>query len=139
MVENTDESDFLFIEHDSENAVHNTILKLVCRTIPQRLGIDPLRDIQVIAPLRKRTLLSCEALNAAFQERLRPGPEDAGTVLRIGDKVIQTKNNYDLGVINGDIGFVADVDKKNRKIWVRVDHPNRLGEFPPWDNDLPLH
>ena len=137
-IDNADGSDFLFIECDDEKEAHKAIVELVCGKLQRREGCDILRDVQVIAPLRKRTALSCEALNAAFQEKLRPGPEPAGTVLRIGDKVIQTKNNYDLGVINGDIGFVADVDKKNRKIWVRFDHPDRLVEFPLWDNDLQL-
>lgn len=137
-VENTDGADFLFIEHDSENAVHDTILKLVCRTIPRRLSVDPLRDIQVIAPLRKRTALSCEALNAAFQDRLNPGPEPTGTALRVGDKVIQTKNDYEREVINGDIGFVRDIDKKNRKIHVAFNHLQRLVEFVLWENDLQL-
>ncbi len=89
-----------------------------------KLGYDPIRDVQILAPMR-RGALGVEALNVALQAALNPHPSDVlevfGTKWGVGDKVMQLRNNYDKGVFNGDIGFVMGVDREERVITVDFD------------------
>ena len=101
-------TDFFILERDTEQEIQQTILDLVLRRLPAAYGLDPLRDIQVISPVREKSSLSCKALNELFQEKLFPGRTVKGSFFRVGDKVIQTKNDYDLDILNGDIGYIRD-------------------------------
>ena len=106
--------------------------------IPESYAADPLRDVQVITPLRDRGELSCKALNAMFQEKLNPSPPEKGCRFKVGDKVIQTRNRYDLEILNGDIGFVREVAPERATLVVRFDNPDRMVELPVRDNELEL-
>ncbi|MBI1319217.1 MAG: ATP-dependent RecD-like DNA helicase [Candidatus Hydrogenedens sp.] len=98
--------DFLFIERPEPAQALDTVVELLSRRIPQGLGLDPLRDVQVLSPMR-RGEAGTVRLNEALQEALNPhGAPVAGRTLRHGDKVIQLKNNYDLEVYNGDVGII---------------------------------
>jgi exodeoxyribonuclease V alpha subunit len=102
--------------------------------IPSRFGLDPVRDIQVLAPAN-RGGLGARVLNAALQQRLNPhagqnsGPQVSrfGWTFALGDKVIQTINNYDKEVFNGDIGRVAGIDIEAGG--VQIDFDGRAVEY----------
>ena len=82
------------------------------RRIPRRFGIDPVRDIQVLTPMH-RGPCGLVALNEALQAALNPRGESSSVgsrVFRLGDKVMQLKNDYDRSVWNGDVGLVTGID-----------------------------
>ncbi len=114
------EADFFFIERRRPEEVLETIVQLVARRIPDGFGFDPVEQVQVLTPMN-RGLLGTESLNAALREQLNPGGEPVGRgVLRVGDKVMQVRNDYDLEVWNGDLGRVEGVQETDDVEQVRV-------------------
>ena len=119
-------SDFFFIEREEPEAIQATILDLARNRIPKKLGCDPVHDIQVLCPMN-RGALGTRQMNAALQERLnppRPGEpvlERFGTQFRLRDKVVQTRNNYDKDVFNGDIGRIVKFDEAEREAVIAFD------------------
>jgi exodeoxyribonuclease V alpha subunit len=113
---------FLFPAENAEEAA-NWIQDLVCKRIPAKFGLHPLNDIQVLAPMY-RGAAGVTALNERLQNTLNPGslmkPEKQlfGQTFRPGDKVMQTQNNYDKEIYNGDIGFVFAIDQINHTLTV---------------------
>ena len=107
-------SDFYFVERDDPASARDTLVDLVCERIPARFGLDPRRDIQVLTPMH-RGEVGTVALNQILQARLNPPAPGRGEigrgdrVLRVGDKVMQVKNDYDKDVFNGDVGLVRDL------------------------------
>lgn len=105
------QSDCHFVEAATPEEVKSTIERLVSQTIPEKYGFDPIRDIQILSPMNRGDL-GTVALSQDLQSLLNPRKGNEveyrvkGLVLRVGDKVIQGVNNYDLNVFNGDIGFV---------------------------------
>lgn len=124
----TDEaaSDFFFIERDAPEEAMPTLLNLVRRRIPEKFGLSSMDDIQVLSPMN-RGLLGVRELNLRLQEALNPRRQDApqvekfGAQFQVGDRVIQTRNNYDKNAFNGDIGRIARVDEQEREASVRFD------------------
>lgn len=105
-------SDFYVIEEGDGDRARDLVLRLVTERIPQRFGLDPRREVQVLAPMH-RGRCGVARLNLALQQALNPGgtpSDEERTVLRPGDRVMQLRNDYDREVFNGDIGSVADVD-----------------------------
>ena len=99
------DSDFLFIE--SENPAEKIVE--ICREVLPEQGIKPV-DIQVLTPMRRGDT-GANALNQLLQEALNPdGARIAGINFRLGDRVMQVRNNYEKGVFNGDIGIVDWID-----------------------------
>jgi len=135
---NSTARDFFVLKRDGDEEIRETILDLVSRRFPESYHADPLREVQVITPLREKTALSCKALNEIFQRRLNPKPKIDGVRFKVGDKVIQTKNQYDLDIINGDIGYVRDIDARDRTITVAFENPERVVQVPLHQNDLEL-
>lgn len=117
-IDNERSEDFFFYECEESTEVAEKILKLVTKIISQRYGLDPIKDIQVLCP-QWRGNIGVHYFNAELQNALNPkalGKEEwnvkgEGAVLREGDKVIHTKNNYDLGVYNGEVGIVKNISK----------------------------
>jgi exodeoxyribonuclease V alpha subunit len=115
---------FMFVKDDSEEAAALAV-DVVTQRIPARFGIDPW-DIQVLAPMY-RGAVGVSALNANLQLALNPpSPKKterhlSGTLFRVGDRVMQTRNNYDKDVYNGDMGRVADIDVENQILRVTID------------------
>jgi exodeoxyribonuclease V alpha subunit len=108
-----EESDFYFISQDDPQQVLRIILDLVTRRIPRRFGFDPVRDIQVLTPM-KRGQVGVENLNISLQALLNPKVGAAGgnggrSPLRTQDKVMQLRNNYTRETFNGDMGTIAAV------------------------------
>jgi exodeoxyribonuclease V alpha subunit len=116
--------DFFVVPRRDPDAARETIVELVTKRIPARFGLDPLRDIQVLTPMHKGAV-GVEALNEALQTALNPGPgaevARGARRFRMGDKVMQLKNDYDRDVYNGDVGLIRAVDTADRELTVRVD------------------
>lgn len=118
-----EESDYYFIECEDPARGVETICDLAARRIPRLLQLDPVEDIQVLAPMR-RGELGVTNLNARLQAVLNPGEggvEFAGGSFRAGDRVMQTVNDYEKDVFNGDIGKVALVDEEAGEVVVRFE------------------
>ena len=120
------DADFFFIERDEPAAAADTLVDLVARRIPAKFGFDPLQDIQVLTPMNRGTLgvrnLN-ERLQAALNGSAGPAVDRFGISFRAGDKVIQTRNNYDKDVFNGDIGVIRAISLDDRE--VRIDFDGR--------------
>lgn len=118
------DSDFYFLYHEDEQDVFRIIMNLCTNRIPQKLNLDPLSpQIQVISPMY-RGLLGVDNLNAELQKQLNPGQDGlkfGNREIRINDKVMQIRNNYDKEIYNGDIGVVSDIDRRAYRITVNFE------------------
>ncbi|MGA2034619.1 MAG: ATP-dependent RecD-like DNA helicase [Thermoguttaceae bacterium] len=108
-------TDFYFIEAQEPEAIQDLIVRLVKERIPKRFGFDPKTDIQVLTPMN-RSVLGARNLNQVLQTALNPGdggPEVQrfGWTFRIGDRVIQTENDYNRDVFNGDLGVIESINR----------------------------
>ena len=117
--------DFYFIEADEPEAIQDLIVRLVKERIPAPFGFDPKTDIQVLSPMN-RSLLGSRNLNQVLQEALNPstgGPEVQrfGWTYRIGDRVIQTENDYNRDVFNGDLGIVEKINRVEQDMVVNFE------------------
>jgi exodeoxyribonuclease V alpha subunit len=119
------QGDFYLVEAESPDAILDLLITLVRDRIPSRFGFDPFRDVQVLTPMN-RSVLGARHLNTRLQEVLNPprqGPqiERFGWTYRVGDKVLQTVNNYQKEVFNGDIGRVTAIDEVDQEVTVSYD------------------
>ncbi|MCZ7585877.1 MAG: AAA family ATPase [Deltaproteobacteria bacterium] len=118
-----DDADFHFIVRDNPAGAVGTIVDLVADRLPARFGLDPVRDIVVLSPMHKGDT-GVKKLNEALQQRLNPhGPavERGGAVFRAGDRVLQTANDYDREIFNGDLGVIVHADPAERRLVVDFD------------------
>ena len=116
-------ADFFIGNRGQSEAALTEVTDLVVTRISRQFGFDPIRDIQVMAPMR-RGVLGVENLNAELQRQLNPegqAPKWSGGRFLEGDRVMQRSNNYDLGVFNGEIGTVAGFDSEEREILIRLE------------------
>lgn len=116
-------SDFFLIAAEQPEVALERIVALVRDDIPRRFHLDPRADIQVLTPMQ-RGELGARNLNVRLQEALNPvGPavERFGWTFRLGDRVMQTANDYDKEVFNGDVGLIAVLDAEGRELAVRFD------------------
>jgi exodeoxyribonuclease V alpha subunit len=120
--------DFYIIEAETPSAILDRMVTLVQQRIPARFGLDPFRDVQVLTPMN-RAELGSRNLNLRLQEILNPRQDDGvevdrfGWHFRIGDKVLQTENDYQKDVFNGDIGRVTAIDLEEQEL--TVDYEDR--------------
>jgi exodeoxyribonuclease V alpha subunit len=129
---------FLFVEEDTEEAGRLTV-DVAARRIPAKFGLDPRRDVQVLAPMH-RGPAGAGNLNALLQQSITPGRPDlpekrfGGRVFRVGDKVTQVRNNYEKGtsgVFNGTVGVVTSLDLDEQRLTVVTDEDEEV----PYDFD----
>lgn len=120
-------SDFYMLpveEPEEPEAIAQTVVDLVQKRLPGKFGVDPVRDIQVLCPM-KRSVTGARAINQALQAALNPPGEHSvekfGSAFSIGDKVMQIENNCDREVYNGDIGFVAEIDREEDELVAEFD------------------
>ena len=142
---NVRSSDFFFMPAEDARAVSELVLSLAVTRLPKSYGYSPVADIQVLCPGRKGEIGTIE-LNKRLRERINPQAKDKpqvsvnGALFRVGDKVMQVKNNYDLpwsrpdgtsgeGVYNGDMGIVTDIDRAAGCMRVLVDDREVLYDF----------
>lgn len=118
--------DFFFFNQPDPEKAAALILDLVRRRIPTRFGFDPERDIQVLSPMH-RGAVGVGSLNTRLQEALNPGRpgvdeyKHGHRVLRVGDRVMQIRNNYDKNVFNGDMGRIVAIDRDEQTLTVEFD------------------
>jgi exodeoxyribonuclease V alpha subunit len=117
-------SDFYFIAAETPEQICDKLLQVVCERIPKRFGFDSIKDIQVLTPMNRGGLGS-HSLNIELQKRLNKNDGDKvsrfGSTYGQGDKVLQTVNNYDKEVFNGDIGTICSVDIEESRVIIDFD------------------
>ena len=117
------DTDFYFVRCEDPEQCLRRAIEFMTTRIPRKFGLDPLEDVQVLTPMR-RNLLGTESLNFELQKALNPsgaGLIRGGTTFRVGDRVMQLRNNYDKDVYNGDVGFIKAVDPTDRSLIVTFD------------------
>jgi exodeoxyribonuclease V alpha subunit len=128
--------DFFFVDTRDADDAADKLLRMVRDRIPARFGLDARRDVQVLCPMN-RGPLGARALNQALQAALNPGPGEAverfGWSFRVGDKVMQTENDYDKEVWNGDLGFVESIDADAQEISISFDGRTVVYDFGELD------
>ncbi|OJY16295.1 MAG: hypothetical protein BGO98_29850 [Myxococcales bacterium 68-20] len=116
-------ADFFMMDRRDPDDTRSVLVDLVTRHIPRKFGLDPVRDIQVLTPMN-RGPVGTMALNEALQAALNPsapGLVRGRVTFRVGDKVMQLRNDYDKNVYNGDVGVVASIDDEDGTLVVRYD------------------
>ncbi len=125
------DGDFFFIERKEPAEIVETLAQLVSKRIPGKFGFNPVDQIQVLTPMN-RGPLGTDNLNAVLRDLLNPEGVTVtrgGHSLRVGDKVMQVRNNYDLEVFNGDIGRVKAIDEVEQIVTVAVDNREVVYDF----------
>ena len=119
-----EQTDFFYLTAEEPEALFTKLMQIVTRRLPEKFGFDPVNDIQVLAPMN-RGGLGARSLNVALQEALNPHAHPRvtryGWTYAPGDKVIQTVNNYDKDVFNGDIGRVKAIDIEEGELLIEFD------------------
>jgi exodeoxyribonuclease V alpha subunit len=131
-IDNSPESDFFFIKRDDD--ILKETVDLVVNRLPKKYGCSPL-DIQVLTPMKKCTV-GVDNLNAELQKAINPQGDEVKhgkTVFRVGDKIIQTVNNYDKDVFNGDGGFIDAINLEDKIVFIRFDEKIVSYTFPELD------
>lgn len=123
--------DFFWFGGDDPGAVADLVVDIVKNRIPSRFELHPLDDVQVLAPMYKGPI-GIQALNEKLQAALNPPGRQAeqrigGVVFRVGDKVMQTRNNYEKDVYNGDIGRISAIDFTDKKL--RINMNDRIVDY----------
>ncbi len=129
------ESDFYFWPAEDPELARAKIVEIVTRRMPDRFGLDPIQDIQVLCPMN-RGGVGAHSLNRELQAALNPPGEKKierfGWVFAVNDKVMQIENDYDKEVYNGDIGRIVDLDAEEGELSVTFAEttvPYRFGEL----------
>ncbi|WP_327684068.1 SF1B family DNA helicase RecD2 [Streptomyces sp. NBC_00467] len=124
---------FLFVEDETEDAGRVTV-DVAARRIPAKFGLDPRRDVQVLAPMH-RGPAGAGTLNGLLQQAITPARPDlpekrfGGRVFRVGDKVTQIRNNYEKGkngVFNGTVGVVTSLQPDDQRLTVLTDEDEEV-------------
>lgn len=138
IIDTPKDSDFVFIDREDPEECAATLVTMVRDRLPKHLGVDPIEGIQILSPMHRGSL-GIKELNLRLQSTLNPRSEYRdeyqayGNLLRVGDKVIQTSNNYDKEVFNGDIGRIRSMDKEEKQLLVRFGKREVIYEFSELD------
>lgn len=145
VLDSPQESDFFFIAEEQPEKVLATIKTLCGERVPNKFGFDPMRDVQVLTPMHKG-LCGSENLNRELQSTLNPsGPhvQRLGRTYRVGDRVMQIRNNYDKDVFNGDLGRIKRLDLVEQQVIVEMENIGTtreiVYEFTDMDELLPAY
>nr|HID59157.1 ATP-dependent RecD-like DNA helicase [Desulfobacterales bacterium] len=128
-------SDFYFIEREEPEDILATIIELVKERIPERFGLDPIDEIQVLTPMH-RGVIGAGNLNATLQNILNPSSEKVVRGLRtyrVNDKVMQVTNDYEKEVFNGDIGRITSIDYETQEVVVNFDGKSVVYDYADLD------
>ena len=142
---NVKDKDFFFLSSTNKSVIENTVIDLCTRRLPNTYGYNVYNQLQILCTGRKG-YLGVNELNKRLQEVINPESEDKKEVkvgeriFRQGDKVMQTKNNYDLqwykdddeqgeGIFNGEIGIIENVNLKSRQLKIRFDDKYTFYDF----------
>jgi exodeoxyribonuclease V alpha subunit len=133
-------TDFFIFKVETPEDAANMVVDLVMNRVPTKFGFDRDRDIQVLAPMYKGNI-GIEILNQRLQQALNPPGRNAerkigSAIFRVGDRVMQTRNNYDKGVFNGDIGTIYSIDLDEQAFTIRFDEMLVEYSYQECDDDL---
>jgi exodeoxyribonuclease V alpha subunit len=118
--------DFFFIERATPERALETVVEVVAERAPAKFAVDPIREVQVLAPMYKGPV-GIDALNERLQGELNPhGRRALSDRFRIGDRLIQTRNSHELGLMNGSIVFLRSDDPDEETILVDTDEGGTL-------------
>ena len=132
------ESDFFFVDREEPEQIAATLVDMVKTRIPAKFRLDPIRDVQVLCPMNRGSL-GIRELNVRLQKELNPARAEEPTVEKFGwqfrlrDKVIQTENDYDKEVFNGDIGQIVKIDPIEQEVTVRFDQREVIYDYGELD------
>ena len=138
----THSSDFFFLHRNTHEQAGDTVMSLFIHRLPSSYGVSPLSSIQVLSP-QKKGYTGTENLNKLLQNAINPKSADKAehtygkTVFREGDKIMQTRNNYDMeytvidgergmGIYNGDMGIIGSIDEENKIIEITFDEDKQV-------------
>lgn len=127
--------DFYFFEIEEPEKALAKIIELCKDRIPKKFGYDPVNDIQVLTPMH-RGIVGASNLNVELQKHLNSSQDEllrGGKVFKVGDKVMQIRNNYDKDVFNGDIGRIVKIDREEQEVTVNYDGRPVSYEYPDLD------
>ena len=122
-IDSDENSDCYFIESEDPERAVNLINKLISESIPKKFNFNPMNDIQILSPMKKG-LLGTNNLNESLQKLLNKNTSQInrfGRVYRVNDRVMQTENDYDKDVFNGDLGFIYKIDNELSLLTVQYD------------------
>ena len=128
--------DFFFFDAETPEKVLETVRDLVRNRIPAKFGFDARDDVQVLSAMH-RGVIGAQNMNKELQNILNPGRsgvERSGVLFRTGDKVMQTSNDYDKDVYNGDIGIISSIDPEDQCMRVNFDGRNVTYDFQEIDS-----
>lgn len=134
-IDNNSDSDFYFIQEKDTEKISTKVTELVHKRIPQKFGFDAIKDIQVLTPMN-RGIIGTSGLNESLQNVLNPNGFEIsrmGRKFRVGDKIMQIRNDYDKEVYNGDIGTIKNIDSENQTVSVQIDEKIVNYEFAEMD------
>ncbi len=118
--------DFFLVRRGDAGAIFEEVVSLAAGRLPAHYGLDPRLDVQVLAPMR-RGPAGIDAFNEALRARLNPdGVVVPGTSLRIGDRVIQTRNDHEHELMNGEVGLVEHYDDERERLLLATDDGRRV-------------
>jgi len=124
------EHDFFVMRRDGDVDAADTVVDLATGRLAGHYGVDPIRDVQVLSPVY-RGALGIDALNERLRAALNPdGAELLDGDFRVGDKLIQTRNDYETGLMNGQIAIATGADEDDERLLVEADD-GRSVEIPP--------
>ncbi len=127
--------DFFFFEVEEPEKAMEKIIELCREKIPRRFHYRPVEDIQVLTPMH-RGVVGASNLNVELQKSLNPSTDEftrGGKTLKVGDKVMQIRNNYDKEVFNGDLGRIARIDREEQEVIVDYDGKAVAYDYPDLD------
>ena len=116
-------ADFFWVEKEDLIELQSLVLRMVCERIPEAYGLDPMADVQVLTPMHKGEV-GTVVLNRLLQERLNPDGWElirGQRAYRVGDRILQLRNNYDKDVFNGDLGRVTGFDTEAETLAAEFD------------------
>ena len=140
-LKNPPNSDFFFLEAPEPEQVLSTIVDLVARRLPNKYQFDPIRDIQVLAPMRKG-IVGTMNLNVVMQKALNPKGQPLVRGMHsylTGDKVMQIRNNYQKEVYNGDVGVIASIDQTDQLMVINYEGKMVEYAFSDLDEVVPAY
>ncbi len=136
------DGDFFWIEqHSPEDAIAK-VLEVVGNRIPRRFGLDPRKDIQVLSPMQ-RGVLGTRNLNVELQKLLNPDMPDKverfGYTFAVGDRIMQTENDYERDIFNGDLGQITSINHKASELLAQFDNREITFQFSDLEVVVPAY
>ncbi|KAA2236417.1 SF1B family DNA helicase RecD2 [Salinarimonas soli] len=135
-----EESDFYVVEIAEPEEGVAKLIEVVTNRIPRRFGLDPIKDVQVLCPMN-RGVLGARNLNQELQRVLNPNPpatvERFGWRFSPGDRVMETQNDYDREVFNGDLGMIDRIDDEEQAVVVDFEGREVIYPFGELDTLVP--